>query len=220
MIKLSPSILAADFSKLGEEVKRVSEAGCDYIHIDVMDGLFVQNITLGPTVIKAIRPYSDKVFDVHLMIDEPIRYIDEFVSAGADIITIHVEACKDVRGTIDYIKSKGIKVGLTMKPETPCSMVEQYVVDVDMILIMSVNPGFGGQSFIEESYSRISKVRSMINDYNTVCDVEVDGGINLSNLKKVIDAGANVIVAGSAVFATDNVIETIKDFKDIFNSIN
>lgn len=217
MIKLAPSILSADFSKLGQEVSLISEAGSDYIHIDVMDGMFVPNISFGAPIIKDIRKCSDKVFDVHLMIEEPIRYIDDFAKAGADIITIHAEACKHLHRTIYAIKEKGLKVGVSLNPASSCSLIEQVITDIDMVLIMSVNPGFGGQSFIKTSINKIKQVKKLIQDNNTICDIQVDGGINLDNVSEIIGAGANIIVAGSSVFGSHDVPKRIKEFKNIFS---
>lgn len=220
MIKLAPSILSADFSKLGQEVSLISEAGSDYIHIDVMDGMFVPNISFGAPIIKDIRKCSDKVFDIHLMIEEPIRYIDDFAKAGADIITIHAEACKHLHRTIYAIKEKGLKVGVSLNPASSCSLIEQVITDIDMVLIMSVNPGFGGQSFIKTSIDKIKQVKKLIQDNNTTCDIQVDGGINLDNVSEIIEAGANIIVAGSSVFGCDDIPKRIKEFKDIFSKYN
>ena len=216
MTILAPSMLSADFKELGKEIKTIEENGAKYLHFDVMDGIFVPSISFGMPVLKSIRPGTNLVCDVHLMITEPIRYVEEFAKAGADLITIHLEACEDVDATIAKIKACGCKVGVSIKPNTPVSALQPYLEKVDMILIMSVEPGFGGQKFIPSSLEKISETKTMIDASGLNIDIQVDGGIYTHNVEEVLKAGANIIVAGSAVFNGDTKQNTI-DMMEILN---
>jgi ribulose-phosphate 3-epimerase len=215
MNKLSPSILSADFSKLGEEIKLVENGGADYIHIDVMDGHFVPNITIGPAIIKSLRKTTDLIFDVHLMIDNPDDFIEEFYNSGADIITVHQESCIHLHRTIQKIKSYGLKAGVSLNPATPVCMIKDIISDVDMVLLMSVNPGFGGQSLIKNIKSKFEEVKNLIDEKNLNVDIEIDGGVTLENLKEVLSWGANIIVAGSAIYKAKDVTDETQKFKKI-----
>ncbi|MDD3338013.1 MAG: ribulose-phosphate 3-epimerase [Lachnospiraceae bacterium] len=203
MYQLAPSMLSADFNRLGEQLQEIEKAGNEWLHVDVMDGEFVPSISFGMPVIASIRKESNLFFDVHLMITEPIRYIQEFADCGADMLTIHVEACEDVARTIEKIRECGCKVGITLNPGTPLAEITPFLELVDMVLIMSVNPGFGGQKYIESSTGKIAELREILDEKKLHVDIEVDGGINDETLPIVLDAGANIIVAGSAVFHGD-----------------
>ena len=209
MIKLAPSILSADFARLLEDVKKVEKAGCEYLHIDVMDGHFVPNITLGPAIVKSLRRDVNMVFDTHLMIENPDDYIKDFVDAGSDLIVVHAEACRHLHRTIQNIKSYNVKAGVALNPATSIESIKHIIEDVDMVLIMTVNPGFGGQSFIESMLEKIKELKQLIDDKNLNVDIQVDGGIKPDNIHKVVEAGANIIVAGSAIFNSENIEETV-----------
>ncbi|WP_099188052.1 ribulose-phosphate 3-epimerase [Tepidibacter mesophilus] len=213
MIKLAPSILSADFAKLLDDIKKVENAGCEYLHIDVMDGHFVPNITLGPGIVKSLRKDVDMVFDVHLMIENPDNYIQDFVNVGADIITVHQEACTHLHRTIQNIKSMGVKACVSLNPATPVETIKHVIDDLDMVLIMTVNPGFGGQSFIDGMIDKIKEVRDLANERNLNIEIQVDGGMKPSNVHKAVKAGANVIVAGSAIFGSENINKTVQEFR-------
>ena len=214
---LAPSILSADFSKLGEEISTIEKAGADIIHVDVMDGHFVPNISYGAVVMKSLLGKTKMPFDVHLMIENVDRYIDEFVTENTEYITVHQEVCMHLHRTIDHIKSKGIKAGVSINPATPISSLENILEYVDLVLVMSVNPGFGGQKFIESSLEKIRKLKRIReeNRYNFV--IEVDGGVNLENGRKLVKAGADILVAGSSVFAADDVVKRVEKFKEMLN---
>ncbi len=200
---LAPSVLAADFKNLGRAVEQVDEAGAEYIHIDVMDGMFVPSISFGMPVIKSLRPCTDKVFDVHMMVEEPGRYAEDMKAAGADLLCVHQEACRHLDRTIQQIRSLGMKAGVAVNPATPVSVLDCILDQVDMILIMSVNPGFGGQKFIPYTLEKVRQVRSRLDSLGLETDIQIDGGITLDNVSQVLEAGANIIVAGSAVFGGD-----------------
>lgn len=217
MIILSPSILAADFADLGENIKITEQMGAKYLHIDVMDGCFVPSISFGMPLIRSIRKVSGQVFDLHLMIREPERYIQEMIKCGADLITVHAESCLHLERTISEIKAAGIKAGIALNPATPLNCLEYVLEETDMVLLMTVNPGFGGQSYIKTSTRKIRELRKLISDRGLKVDIEVDGGIGRENIREVLDAGANIIVMGSAVFGGD-IAKNTKEFVELFSA--
>ncbi|QZY57117.1 ribulose-phosphate 3-epimerase [Crassaminicella profunda] len=214
MVKIAPSILSANFGSLLEDIKKVEDGGADLLHIDVMDGHFVPNITIGPLILNSIKGKTKLSFDVHLMIENPDQYIPEFVKHGADIITVHVEACPHLHRTIQNIKSHGVKAAVSLNPATSLHTIEHILEDIDMVLLMSVNPGFGGQKFIPSVLEKIKTLRKMIDEKGLNVDIEIDGGVKLDNAYDIVKAGANILVAGSAIFNAENIEETIKIFKE------
>ncbi len=215
MLTLAPSILSADFNRMGEQITVIEQAGVKYLHIDVMDGNFVPSISFGMPVIASIRKNTKLIFDVHLMIEEPIRYLEDFKAAGADIITVHAEACTHLHRTVTRIKELGLKAGVSLNPATPLSVLEYILKDLDMVLIMTVNPGFGGQTFLPGTLDKITKLKNMAEQFDARIDIEVDGGITLDNVDHVLEAGANVIVSGTSVFKED-MTANIKGFQEKF----
>lgn len=216
MIKIAPSVLSADFSKMGEEVKNITRDGADVIHLDVMDGVFVKNITFGPKLVKDVRKFSNAIFDAHLMIVKPWNYIEKFAEAGADIITVHEEACKErLKETLREIKALGVKCGAVINPDTPVSSIKDVIEECDMLLLMSVFPGFGGQKFIESVLPKIKEARALIESTGKDIDLEIDGGINKENVSIVKKSGANVIVAGNTIFKEDDRAKIIRELRDL-----
>ncbi|MEG1067397.1 MAG: ribulose-phosphate 3-epimerase [Anaerovoracaceae bacterium] len=215
MAKLAPSILSADFSKLGEEVLTISKAGADYVHVDVMDGHFVPNISFGATVMKSLNKLESAPYDVHLMIENPDDFIEDFVTPRTEYIVVHQEVCRHLHRTIQNIKSRGIKAGVSLNPATPVGTLDDILCDVDLVLIMSVNPGFGGQKFIESTLSKVEALDRIRKERGYSFQIEIDGGITLDNVKKVVDAGVDIVVAGSSVFGAEDVAERVKEFKGI-----
>lgn len=214
MVKVAPSILAADFTKLGEEIQAVEKAGADWIHIDVMDGHFVPNITVGPFIVEAVNRVTDLPLDVHLMIENPDHYIPKFVEAGADVLTVHIENCPHLHRTIQHIKSFGIKAGVVVNPATSLSLLEEILGDIDLVLLMSVNPGFGGQKFIPAVIDKIEYLREILEKSGSDVEVQVDGGIKVDNAAEIVSAGTDILVVGSGIFSTDNYKSTIMKLKN------
>ena len=221
MVKIAPSILSADFARLGEQVRDAEAAGADWIHVDVMDGNFVPNITIGPLVVRAMRPVTRLPLDVHLMIEGPERYLADFVRAGADRLTVHVETCPHLHRTIQQIKELGVPAGVTLNPATPLSHLEEVLPEVDLVLVMSVNPGFGGQSYIASSTTRLARLRAMLDDIGSQAELQVDGGVNPSTIATVVEAGATVLVIGSAVFNDRAPVgDNIRQLRELADSVS
>ncbi|MCI6821082.1 MAG: ribulose-phosphate 3-epimerase [Clostridiales bacterium] len=219
MAKLAPSILSADFSCLGEETERIRRGGADLIHVDVMDGHFVPNISFGAAVMKSLLGKTDLPFDVHLMIEDPDKYIDDFITENTEYITVHAEACTHINRTLQHIKSKGVKAGVALNPGTPLSVLDYVLEDADMILVMSVNPGFGGQKFIPSVLRKASELVKLREERNLDFEIEIDGGANLDNLKQITDAGVSIVVAGSSVFKADDIEKRTAEFTDMLHNI-
>lgn len=210
---IAPSLLAADFSKMESQIEIINKSEADWIHLDIMDGRFVPNISFGMPILKSLRPHIDKPFDVHLMIVEPDKYISDFKSAGADLLNVHIEACTHLHRTIDAIKKEGMQAGVTLNPHTPVFLLEEIINEVDLVLLMSVNPGFGGQKFIENTYKKISDLKALIERKHSRALIQVDGGVTVSNAQSLINAGADVLVAGSAIFNAPNPIQAVREMK-------
>jgi len=218
MIKLAPSILSADFSRLGEQVREAEDAGVEYLHIDVMDGHFVPNITIGPLIVEAIRPHSKLFFDVHLMIENPDRYIETFVKAGSDLIAVHAESCTHLHRTVSFIKEQGVCAGVALNPATPVSAIEYVLPFVDLVLIMTVNPGFGGQKFIPEMLPKIEMLKRMLSEKGLHPEIEADGGVNRDTAPLLVRSGVNVLVAGSAIFGSGNIEKAVKELRQAIDT--
>lgn len=216
MIELSPSLLSANFYNLKDDIEELNRLEIKYLHLDIMDGSFVPNISYGPGLIKKIRPHTDMIFDIHLMVDNPERYIEDFAKAGSDIITIHPESTKHVHRAIQQVKNMGKKAGLVLNPHTHESILEYLIDDLDLVLVMSVNPGFGGQKFIPQALDKLVRIKKIIKERNPSCILEIDGGVKVDNVKDVLDTGANLIVSGSGVFNADGIERNVKKFEEIF----